>query len=128
MQNRAKTVLVIAGIAGALSVMIGAFGAHGLQSTLEANDRADTFETAAQYQFYHSLALLLLGVLMLKLEHRFLIYAAYAFIAGIFVFSGSLYALSITDVGIFGAITPFGGLFFIVGWLLLALGVYKSKG
>ena len=62
----AKAVLILAGILGALSVGIGAFGAHGLEATLTANGRVDTFETAVKYQFYHTLALLLLGILMLK--------------------------------------------------------------
>lgn len=122
----AKTIIIIAGILGALSVMIGAFGAHGLESTLTANGRLDTFETAVKYQFYHTLALFLLGVLMLNFQHNFLGYAAYAFIGGIVVFSGSLYILCLTNIKILGAITPIGGLAFIVGWILLTLGISKG--
>lgn len=122
----AKTVLIIAGVLGALSVGIGAFGAHGLQDTLSANGKVDTFETAVKYQFYHTLALLLLGILMMNFQHAYLNYAAYAFIAGIVVFSGSLYVLSLTNISILGAITPIGGLGFIAGWVFLVLGVSKG--
>ena len=122
----AKTVLIIAGVLGALSVGIGAFGAHGLQDTLSANGKTDTFETAVKYQFYHTLALLLLGILMMQFQHAYLSYAAYAFVAGIVVFSGSLYVLSLTNISILGAITPIGGLGFIAGWIFLILGVSKG--
>lgn len=120
----AKVILITAGVLGALSVGIGAFGAHGLEATLAANGRADTFETAVKYQFYHSLALLLLGILMLNFQHSYLNYAAYAFITGIFFFSGSLYSLSLTNLTWLGAIAPLGGLGFIAGWVFLVLGVY----
>ena len=123
----AKIILITAGILGALSVGIGAFGAHGLEATLAANGRADTFETAVKYQFYHSLALLLLGILMLNFQHSCLNYAAYAFITGILFFSGSLYSLSLTNLTWLGAIAPLGGLGFIAGWLLLVLGVCKGN-
>lgn len=122
----AKGVLITAGILGAISVGIGAFGAHGLQDTLTANGRLDTFETAVKYQFYHALALLLLGILMLNFEHSYLNYAAYAFMAGIFVFSGSLYTLSLTNMTWLGAITPLGGLGLILGWVFLVIGVSKG--
>lgn len=122
----AKAVLIAAGILGALSVAIGAFGAHGLADTLNANGRMETFETAVKYQFYHTLALLLLGILMLNFQQQYLGYAAYAFIAGIVVFSGSLYTLSLTNITQLGAITPIGGLGFILGWVFLILGVSKA--
>ena len=116
----------MAGVLGALSVGIGAFGAHGLQDTLSANGKVDTFETAVKYQFYHTLALLLLGILMMNFQHAYLNYAAYSFVAGIIVFSGSLYVLSLTNISILGAITPIGGLGFIAGWVFLVLGVSKG--
>ncbi len=122
----AKQVLISAGIMGILSVGIGAFGAHGLETTLTNNGKLDTFETAVKYQFYHTLALLLLGVLMLNYDQRYFGYAAIAFIGGIIVFSGSLYTLSLTNISVLGAITPIGGLGFILGWLYLILGVSKS--
>lgn len=122
----AKTVLIIAGIMGALSVGIGAFGAHGLEATLTANNRIDTFETGVKYQFYHTLALVLLGLLMLNVQHQYLNYAAWSFIAGTIIFSGSLYVLSLTNMTWLGAITPIGGLAFILGWLFLILGANKD--
>ncbi len=122
----AKGVLITAAILGAISVGIGAFGAHGLKDMLTANGRLETFETAVKYQFYHTLALFLLGLLMLNFQHAYLNYAAYAFLAGITVFSGSLYVLCLTNMKWLGAITPLGGLGLIAGWVLLALAVYKE--
>ena len=121
-----KTVIITAAVLGALSVGIGAFGAHGLESTLTANNRLDTFETAVKYQFYHTLALLLLGILMLNYDQSQFNVAAISFIVGIAIFSGSLYTLSLTNMTWLGAITPIGGLAFIVGWAYLALGAYKA--
>lgn len=122
----AKTILIIAGIFGVLSVAIGAFGAHGLGATLTANNRLDTFETAVKYQFYHTLALFLLGILMINIQSNYLNYAAISFILGMVIFSGSLYTLSLTNMTWLGAITPIGGLGFILGWIFLILGVSKS--
>jgi uncharacterized membrane protein YgdD (TMEM256/DUF423 family) len=115
-------VIKIAALSGALSVMIGAFGAHGLEGLLIESGRFDTFETAVKYQFYHSLALLLVGLIMQTNISKYLTWATNLFVLGILVFSGSLYVLSITNYTMLGAITPIGGLFFILGWLAL----YKS--
>ncbi len=122
----AKTILILGGILGVLSVGIGAFGAHGLEATLTANARLETFETAVKYQFYHTLALILLGVLMLNVQNNYFSYAGIAFLAGIVIFSGSLYTLSLTNITWLGAITPIGGLAFILGWIFLILGVSKT--
>ncbi|MFY0591228.1 DUF423 domain-containing protein [Roseivirga sp.] len=122
----AKTVLVIGGILGALSVGIGAFGAHGLEATLSANGRLETFETGVKYQFYHTFALILLGIIMLNIQSNYFNYASICFIIGIAIFSGSLYTLSLTNMTWLGAITPIGGLSLILGWVFLVLGVYKN--
>lgn len=122
----AKTILLIAAVLGVLSVAIGAFGAHGLESTLQANKRLDTFETAVKYQFYHTLALLLIGVLMLNHADAYFNYASWSMLAGIAIFSGSLYVLSLTNLTWLGAITPIGGLAFMVGWVFVFLGVWRS--
>jgi uncharacterized membrane protein YgdD (TMEM256/DUF423 family) len=123
-----KLFLLAGTLFGALSVMIGAFGAHALKSKLLANGRLDVFETAVKYQFYHSLALLALGILMLiKFESKLMDYAGYSFIAGILIFSGSLYILCLTNVGKWGAVTPFGGLFLIAGWLLMFTAILNYK-
>ncbi len=122
-----KIFLILGSITGALAVMIGAFGAHALKQHLETINRTAVFETAVKYQFYHALALVLLGILALKLEHnRMLDYAGYAFTAGIIIFSGSLYILCLTNVGKWGAVTPIGGLALIAGWVFMLLGVLKA--
>ncbi len=121
-----KLFIFIGSISGMLSVMIGAFGAHALKNTLEATQRLETFETAVKYQFYHSLALILLGLLMLQVQHKAFTYSGYGFIAGILLFSGSLYALSLTGYTKLGAITPLGGLAFIIGWLGMVWGASKA--
>lgn len=102
----------------ALSVAIGAFGAHGLKEVLQRTQRIETFETAVKYQFYHSLAILFLGILMFHFQNKFLNGSGFLFIAGIIIFSGSLYVLSLTGIKWLGAITPIGGLAFIAGWVL----------
>ena len=121
-----KLVLVTGSVLAGLSVVIGAFGAHALKEILEANQRTDTFNTGVTYQFYHSLALLIIGLLMFKIPHRFLPLAAWTHIAGIVIFSGSLYLLCLTSNTKWGAITPIGGLLFIVGWILVVIAVIKS--
>jgi uncharacterized membrane protein YgdD (TMEM256/DUF423 family) len=121
-----KLIIIIGSISGAISVMLGAFGAHALKDSLTASGRLETYETAVKYQMYHSLAMILLGVIMLNFQHRFLNYASYSFLLGIIIFSGSLYALCATGITKLGAITPIGGLFLIAGWVLLAFGIYKT--
>ena len=122
----AKLIIIIAGIFGALAVGLGAFGAHGLEATLTANGRLDTYETAVKYQFYHTLALLLTGILLMNINHDYFIWASWSFIIGMVIFSGSLYILSLTNITWLGAITPIGGLALIVGWVFLILGASKA--
>lgn len=122
----AKVIIILAGVFGALAVGLGAFGAHGLEATLTANGRLDTYETAVKYQFYHTLALLLLGILMLNLSHDYFSWAAWSFVIGMVIFSGSLYTLSLTNITWLGAITPIGGVALILGWVFLILGVVKE--
>lgn len=110
-----------------LGVTIGAFGAHALRPLLEANARTETFELAVRYQFYHSFAILFSGVLMYHFPSRQINRAVVCFVIGIFIFSGSLYALSLTGVRVLGAVTPIGGVLFIVGWLLLFLGINAKR-
>ena len=119
--NSVKT-LKIAALFGFLSVLIGAFGAHGLEDVLIENQRLETYKTAVNYQFYHTLALLLVGVLMMSNPSKYLIRSAKMFVYGILFFSGSLYLLSLTNYTFIGVVTPIGGLFFIFGWFAL----YKS--
>ncbi len=121
-----KLFLLTGALTGALSVMIGAFGAHALKKLLVENGRLDVFETAVKYQFYHAFALLITGILLLKFQHKLFDYAGISFIAGIIIFSGSLYILCLTNIKWWGAITPIGGLCMIAGWLLLSIALVKS--
>ncbi|MEO1049830.1 MAG: DUF423 domain-containing protein [Bacteroidota bacterium] len=115
------------GIFAALAVGLGAFGAHGLESLLAANGRTATYETAVQYHFYHALALLIVAIVIKRHDHKFIRWTSYLFAAGIIIFSGSLYILSLTNITILGAITPIGGVCFILGWLFFVVGIAKGK-
>jgi uncharacterized membrane protein YgdD (TMEM256/DUF423 family) len=124
----AKIFLSIAGILGGLAVAAGAFGSHALREKL--SDRSlEIFETGVRYQMYHALALLLVALLISQTNNPTtpLIVAGCLFIAGIVIFSGSLYALSLTGIKYFGAITPLGGVAFIAAWLTLALAPWSLK-
>jgi uncharacterized membrane protein YgdD (TMEM256/DUF423 family) len=114
-----RTFLLIAAISGFIGVAAGAFGAHGLRSRLPPEMLA-VFETGVRYQMYHTLALLFVAVAAARFDGWLVNGAGWAFTIGIIVFSGSLYALALTRVTILGAITPLGGLAFLVGWALLA--------
>ncbi|MFD2785181.1 DUF423 domain-containing protein [Hymenobacter rubripertinctus] len=118
----ARIIIQLAAMLGALSVGIGAFAAHGLRKSLEAAGRFETFETAVRYQFFHTLALLGIGLLLLaRPELRSLSTVAWLWLGGILVFSGSLYVLCLTGITKLGAVTPIGGVLFIAGWIVLAL-------
>jgi len=121
-----KGILITGALLGALGVMIGAFGAHGLASLLAANGRAATFETAVKYHLYHALALLLTGSLYFHIPAKPLRLAGLFFFIGIIIFSGSLYILCLTNIAWLGAITPIGGLFLIAGWLSLGHGIFHK--
>jgi uncharacterized membrane protein YgdD (TMEM256/DUF423 family) len=121
-----KLIFIFSSISGMIAVGLGAFGAHALKAKLEAEGTLATFQTAVQYQFYHTLALLFIGLLMMRLESPWLNYSAYGMMAGILIFSGSLYILCFTGIKWMGAITPIGGLGFILGWGFLFLAVMKS--
>ena len=108
--------ILIGAIFGFIGVAIGAFGAHGLADTLESNGRADTFQTASEYQMYHALAILAVAWLSTKVDHNLVQRVGYFFVAGILIFSGSLYVLAIFDLGFMGAIAPIGGASLLAGW------------
>jgi uncharacterized membrane protein YgdD (TMEM256/DUF423 family) len=122
-----KFFLLSGSFLGLLSVAIGAFGAHALKATLEANQRLDTFELAVKYQFYHALALLGIGILANQFKTNAFDTAGYTFIAGVLIFSGSLYILSLTNMRWLGAVTPIGGTAFLVGWIALMWAVWQAK-
>ncbi|HEY7388288.1 MAG TPA: DUF423 domain-containing protein [Bryobacteraceae bacterium] len=112
----------------AVAVILGAFGAHGLRDRLDANSRS-VYETAVMYHFFHALGLLIVSIMP---KSGFLTQSQASWVCGllsvgIVLFSGSLYALAITRIPILGAITPFGGLAFIAGWVLLAWSLLRGR-
>lgn len=122
----AKTWMLAGTVFAGLGVIIGAFGAHALRERL--GERAMTiFQTGSQYQFIHALGLILLGLWSLSNTNSVGTACGWLFSVGIVLFSGSLYALAITDIKILGAITPFGGISFILGWICFALSVWKTR-
>jgi uncharacterized membrane protein YgdD (TMEM256/DUF423 family) len=121
-----KLFFLSASLLGALGVAIGAFGAHKLKPFLIETGRYDTFDTAVKYQFYHVFALLITALLLYRIENKLLEYAGLIFLAGIIIFSGSLYILCLTNVGKWGAITPIGGTLFIAGWVLMLVAILKN--
>lgn len=112
---------MIGALAGVVGVALGAFGAHGLRSRLSPEMLA-VFETGVRYQMYHALALVALGALSPLVSGRLATIAGWSFTLGIVLFSGSLYVLALTDIRILGAITPLGGVAFLIGWACLAIG------
>ena len=120
--------LGVGAILGGLSVAAGAFGPHALRPKL--SERAiEIFQTGVHYQMYHALALLLVALLLGRTEaaQSTLVAAGFAFIVGVAIFSGSLYALSLTNIKWLGAITPVGGVAFMVGWGCLAIAAWNFK-
>jgi len=116
----AKLFLTLGSLSGLLAVVLGAFGAHALKARLDTAALA-IFDTASQYHFYHSLALLVVGLLAITYPvSGYLKASGWLFVFGILVFSGSLYVLSVSGVRWLGAVTPIGGLAFIAGWFCLA--------
>lgn len=128
-----KKFIAAGAILGGLSVALGAFGAHGLQKITEDIKIIQNFQTAAQYQMYHALALIATGILFEKFGGKLLNTAAVLFILGIVFFSGSLYLMTwlkiegSSAVKAIGPVTPLGGVCFIAGWLLLMAAVLKRK-
>jgi uncharacterized membrane protein YgdD (TMEM256/DUF423 family) len=120
-----RLILITSSILGFLSVAIGAFGAHALKTVLTATGRGETFELATRYQFYHALAMLATGILVEKFPAAGP--AAIFFLTGTIIFSGSLYILSLTGQTMWGAVTPFGGLLLLAGWLWLAWAFFKNN-
>ena len=117
--------ILLGSISCALCVMIGAFGAHILKDVLNQYSK-NIYQTAVSYHFFHSIALIINGILtnfFMDLDFNL---SGYLFAIGIILFSFSLYALAITNIKVLGAITPIGGLCFIIGWLYIALQIYNN--
>lgn len=130
MKNIDKKIVVIAAFLGAVTIAIGAFGAHGLKELVDAK-ALKSFETGVRYQMYHVIVLLVIGlapIIPLKIKKGIFL----LFIIGILLFSGSIYLLSLNELFPFNAksiafLTPLGGLSFILGWLYLCYGFFKIK-
>lgn len=125
MVARTKHIFTLgAGLAG-LAVMIGAFGAHFLKNLI-STDMLVVFETGNRYQMYHSIALFIAGWGMKNFQLPIFEYAAWCFLAGIVLFSGSLYVLAVTGITWLGVLTPLGGITFLAGWVCLFIGFHRS--
>lgn len=121
-----KIYLIIGVTFALLANILGAFGTHALHKTLTTH-HLEVFKTGVEYQFNHSLGLLILAVLMFHIKNKWIFAGGMSFIIGIILFSGSLYALSLTTITGIGFITPLGGLAFILGWVLLGLGIINHR-
>lgn len=126
-----KIYLLIGSLLAGLAVALGAFGAHGLKKIVSPENVA-TYQTGVQYQMYHALALILVGILSERIYNGFVSSAGVLFVAGVIFFSGSLYlivsmnAMNKTVPTAIGILTPIGGLFFILGWICLLVGLLKK--
>ncbi len=119
--------IIVGAINAAIAVGFGAFGAHALKDRLSEHYLA-VWETAVQYQMFHAIALLAIGILSSSAlfgPSTQLSWAGYLILAGIVIFSGSLYVLSLSGIGVLGAITPIGGVAFIAGWIMLIIAAVK---
>jgi len=119
-----RTFAVCGALSAFIAVAAGAFGAHALRARLSAELLA-VFETAARYQMYHALALIAVAWTITRTDSPQVRAAGWLFVAGTILFSGSLYLLALTGARGLGAVTPLGGLCFLAGWLLLAIGVWR---
>lgn len=122
-----KQTLLVAAVSGMLAVSLGAFGAHALKNLLSASGRLDTYELAVRYHFYHTFALLAVGILMDKYSASRLGLSALLFLIGLILFSGSLYALCLLNLSKIAIITPFGGVFLIAGWTTLFISILQNS-
>lgn len=119
-----KIFLILGAINGFLAVALGAFGAHGLEGKISEKSLG-TWDKAVNYQMFHTMALLVTGLLLVKLQNGGMAWAGWMFFVGIILFSGSLYIYSTTGIKTFAMITPLGGVAFLIGWVLLGYSVIK---
>lgn len=124
MKNR--NILLAGAVFMALAVLLGAFGAHALKKILSP-EMLTIYHTGVEYQFYHALGLLIIGVIGFQIKSKLIGWAGILLTAGIILFSGSLYVLAFSGIKGLGAITPIGGISFVAGWIVLAIGIVKHK-
>jgi len=122
----AKRFITIGSILGLMSIALGAFGAHALESRL-TEAAMETYHTGVEYQMYHAIALVLAGILAVHsaIDERMIRLSGIFFITGVVLFSGSLYAVSLLGISLYGIVAPFGGFSMMLGWLFLVLSVRK---
>ena len=120
-----KKVLLIASLIGGFSVLIGAVGAHFLESHLIRLNRVETFDIAVRYQFYHVFLLFVIAIIYDSVSEKKIFYSLFFCLTGVFLFSGSLYLLSLTNNTFFAGITPFGGASLILSWLFLFFSIRR---
>ena len=121
-----QTILLTGAISMALAVLLGAFGAHALKKILSP-EMLTIYHTGVEYQFYHALGLLAVGTIGWHFPSKWIRWSGLLLTAGIILFSGSLYVLSFSGIKVLGAITPIGGISFVIGWIFLAVGVWKAE-
>ena len=121
----AKIFIAMASASGLLAVVLGAFGAHGLKGRL-SEAMLSAYSTGVQYHFYHTLALLLVALLLQRVSSQWWVWSGWLFVAGLLLFSGSLYALALGAPRWLGPVTPLGGLCFMAGWLCLLIGAWRT--
>jgi uncharacterized membrane protein YgdD (TMEM256/DUF423 family) len=122
-----KQTLLCGSLLGLLGVALGAFGAHFLKGLLTQNGRLETYELAVRYQFYHALALLIIGLLMEKFEPTIFRRASLFILFGVILFSGSLYLFALTNNTVFALVTPLGGVLLLLGWGSLTFSLIAKK-
>ena len=125
MNHNARVFLVLGAINSILAIILGAFGSHILEMTL-TDKMLSTFQLGVNYQLYHSLALILTGLTVQKICDSLIFISGWLFFIGIFMFSGSLYLISLTGITAIGVITPIGGILWILAWALFAIAVLKN--
>ena len=125
MNHNARVFLVLGAINSMLAIILGAFGSHILEMTL-TDKMLSTFQLGVNYQLYHSLALILTGLTLQKIRDSLIFISGWLFFIGIFMFSGSLYLISLTGITAVGVITPIGGILWILAWALFAIAVLKN--
>jgi len=127
-----KTFLSLGALFGGIAVALGAFGAHGLKKIV-STDVVSVFQTGVQYQMYHTLALLVIAIVYERLPNKWIKWSGHLFSFGILFFSGSLYLITALKAeerptpALIGAITPIGGLLFILGWLSFLIGLFRRN-
>ena len=120
-----RACIALGAVMGGLAVVLGAFGAHGLEAYLDEYEQAANYETAARYQMYHALALVLVGVIAERSRTRTLRLAGWCFAAGVVLFCGALYGVALARISQLGMVAPIGGALLIVGWAALAVSAMR---